>query len=355
MKKNFILLAMLGLIVSCVEDLYPEPMGPDRLLAMNADLYSTDTLHTVFLYFSGHNSIEYAEGVNVSIYVNGKLMDSTSKDIVDEDGRYELGYARYQLIAKFSEGDKVKIVAEKGSYHIEAEETVLPRPSIGEITYDTVIEEDPLSDEVSRYVALNVEVEDNRTGLDYYAVEVFLKKLCVKDDDGEVVEYLHDRINLDVSKEPLLTSNFPSSFEGIGSTEYDFYSNFMFWAFTDNSFNDSRYSLMLRVPYTYQFLPPPVMFVIGDEKFTMSLSLDVRLSRVPRSVYTTYMHKYFEHSALGTLVLFDTNCEYQSNVSGGTGIVNLWSSRIEEIGLGTFHYDAYGNDFDLFTLTSSGY
>lgn len=360
MKKIIILMAVLGLAVSCVEDLYPGTVGPDRILAMNADLYSTDTLHTVCLYFSGHNSIEYAGGANVSIYVNGELIDATSEDIKDMDDRGKKDYAIYQLNARFFEGDKVKIVAEKDDYHIEAEETVLPCPSIGDTGYDIVIEEDPLSGEVSKYVALNVGVEDNRAGIDYYAVEVFLKKLCTKDDDGKVVEDVYDRINVDVSKEPLLTANFPSSFEGIDSMEYDEYSNFMFWAFTDNSFRDSSYSLLLRVPYTkkYQFYPHHDMSASSGydengnwisivEKFTMSLSLDVRLSRVPRSVYTTYMNKYFECSTLSMLVLFDTNHEYQSNVSGGTGIVNLWSSRIEEISLGTFHYDIYNHDYEL--------
>lgn len=350
-------MAVLGLAVSCVEDLYPGTVGPDRVLAMNADLYSTDTLHTVLLYFSGHDSIENVDGATVSIYVNGELVDVTSEDISDEDGRNVNDYSRYQLNTRFSEGDMVKIVAEKDDYHIEAEETVLPCPSMGETGYDIVVENDPLSDIVSKYIALNVGVEDDKTGMDYYAVEVFLKKLCVKDDDGEVVEYAHDRINMDVSKEPLLTANFPSSFEGLESTEYDEYSNFLFWAFTDNSFRDSSYSLFLRAPYSYQFLPHHGMsassgydedgnWISVIEKFTMSLSLEVRLSRVPRSVYSTYMYKYFEYSALSSLVLFDTNHEYQSNVSGGTGIVNLWSSRIKEIELGTYHYDIYHSDFE---------
>ena len=358
-------MAMLGLAVSCVEDLYPGTLGPDRILAMNADLYSTDTLHTVLLYFSGHNSIEYAEGATVSIYVNGELTDVTSEDIRDKDGRHENEYARYQLKARFSEGDRVKVVAEKDDYHIEAEETVPPCPSTGKTSYDIVIEKDPLSDNVSKYISMNVEVEDDKTGMDYYAVEVFLNKLCIKDDDGEVVEEIYDRINVDVSKEPLLTANFPSSFEDIDSTEYDEYSNFLFWAFTDNSFRDSSYSLLLRAPYTYQFLPHHGMsassgydengnWISVVEKFTMSLSLEVRLSRVPRSVYSTYMYKYFEYCTLSSLVLFDTNHEYQSNVSGGTGVMNLWSSRIEEIGLGTFHYDVYNSDYDLTDLPFRG-
>ena len=83
------------------------------------------------------------------------------------------------------------------------------------------------------------------------------------------------------------------------------------------------------------------------EKYTMNLSLEIRFSRVPRSVYSAYMNRYFECSALSMLVLFDTNHEYQSNVSGGTGIVNLWSSRIEGIELGTFHYDIYNRDYEL--------
>lgn len=349
---------MLGLTLSCVEDLYPGTVGPDKVLAMNADLYSTDTLHTVLLYFSGHDSIECVKGATVSMYVNGELVDVTSEDIGDEDGMYMKEYARYQLSARFSEGDKVKIVAEKDDYHIEAEETVLPCPSIGDTGYDLVLEVDPISDELSRYIALNVEVIDDRTEIDYYAVEVILNKLCVKDDDGRVMEEVHDRINLDVSKEPLLTANFPSSFESIDSSEYDGYDSFVFWAFTDNSFRDGSYPLSLRSPFTDKFLPHHGMSATGGydedgnwielaEKYTMNLSLEIRFSRVPRSVYSAYMNKYFECSALSSLVLFDTNHEYQSNVAGGTGIVNLWSSRIKRIELGTFHYDIYNRDYEL--------
>ena len=65
---------MLGLTLSCVEDLYPGTVGPDKVLAMNADLYSTDTLHTVLLYFSGHDSMENADGATVSIYVSSKFI-----------------------------------------------------------------------------------------------------------------------------------------------------------------------------------------------------------------------------------------------------------------------------------------
>lgn len=357
MKKIIILLAALGLTLSCVEDLYPGTVGPDKVLAMNADLYSTDTLHTVLLYFSGHNSIEYVKGATVCMYVNGELVDITSEDISDKDEIYRKDYARYQLRGRFCEGDKVKLVAEKDDYHIESEETVLPCPTIGDTGYDLVLEVDPISDELSKYIAMNVEVKDDRTGLDYYAVEVFLKKLCVK-DDGKVMEEVHDRINLDVSKEPLLTANFPSSFESIDSSEYDEYDDFVFWAFTDNSFRDCSYSLSLRSPYTDQFRPHHSMSSTGGcdedgnwtmfaEKYTMNLSLEIRFSRVPRSVYSAYMNRYFECSALSMLVLFDTNHEYQSNVSGGTGIVNLWSSRIEGIELGTFHYDIYNRDYEL--------
>ena len=73
----------------------------------------------------------------------------------------------------------------------------------------------------------------------------------------------------------------------------------------------------------------------------MRLSAEVRLSRVSRAVYSRYLAKSFENSALSSLVLFDSTHEYPSNVKGGIGMVNVFSSTLREIEIGTFHYDMY--------------
>lgn len=346
MKKIIILLAALGIAVSCMDNLYPGTIGPDRLLAMNADLHSTDTLHTVRLYFSGHYSIEYVEDATVSIYVNGELMDTTSEDMPDDDVSYRGDYAVYQLNARFSEGDRVRIVAEKDDYHIEAEETVLPCPPVSDTDYEIVVEQDLMSDKMEKYIDFNIGIKDDSAGLDYYAAEVLLKKKCVRDNDGKVMAFFHDRLKLDVSKDPLLTSNFPSSLAPIGSSSYNRYEEFLFCCFTNDSFINSSYSLYLRTLYYYNLLSPHHNMSSG-EQYTMDLCFEIRYSRVPRSAYSAYMNSYLNGGALNLFIMFGQHHEYQSNVTGGTGCVNIWSSTVETIDLGTFHYDIYSRDVGL--------
>ena len=105
--------ALLLILTSCVDDLYPGTSGPVKLLGMDADLYTTDTLHEVMLYYSGYDSIEYAGDLTVSIYVNGELRDETSdcRPYYDKTSDYLKYPALYDLRATFSPGDKVRIVA----------------------------------------------------------------------------------------------------------------------------------------------------------------------------------------------------------------------------------------------------
>ena len=82
-------------------------------------------------------------------------------------------------------------------------------------------------------------------------------------------------------------------------------------------------------------------YVVKCLEYTMRLSAEVRLSRVSRAVYSRYLAQSFENSALSSLVLFDSTHEYPSNVKGGIGMVNVFSSALREIEIGTFHYDMY--------------
>lgn len=343
MRKIFLLITMACFLVSCVEDLYPGVLGPEKVLGLNADLRTTDSLHTVLLYYSKQTSTEAVEDASVSIFVNGELADMTSKaKMLKQD------YAQYELKAVLSEGDRVNIVAEKAGNRVEAEAEVLPRPTIVEVKHGFKREKDPLTELSSAFVDLGVGMEDYSSEISYYAIEVLLEKHCIRDDDGQAMEDYYDRIHLDISKEPLLTANFPSMFEIMSSSQYDLYSDFKYWAFTDTPFRGGSYSLSLRAPFTSEFYPHHVMVSTYGiaEQYTMTRTLEVRLSAVPRSVYTTYTSAYFDRSELSSLLIFNSDYGYPSNVRGGTGLVNVWSGAVERIDLGVCHYDMDTGDFD---------
>ena len=346
--------ALLLILTSCVDDLYPGTSGPVKLLGMDADLYTTDTLHEVMLYYSGYDSIEYAGDLTVSIYVNGDLRDETSdcRPYYDKTSDYLKYPALYDLRATFSPGDRVRIVARNEEFLAEAEVEVPPGPSFGRTGYSAGKEVDPVTSAESRYMEYNVEVMDSGEGTDYYTVDVFNKKICIQDDNGDVVENALDRLELDVSGEPLLSASFPSSFDVLSSSSGNSFDNYKYWAFTDNSFTGGSYTLSLRNYDVWSILPRHTMsstgyvdenghYVVKCLEYTMRLSAEVRLSRVSRAVYSRYLAKSFENSALSSLVLFDSTHEYPSNVKGGIGMVNVFSSTLREIEIGTFHYDMY--------------
>ncbi|MGN1215747.1 MAG: DUF4249 family protein [Candidatus Cryptobacteroides sp.] len=354
MRKIYSLTALLLILTSCVDDIYPGHSGPEKMLGMDADLFTTDTLHKVMLYYSGYDSIEYAGDLTVSIYVNGDLRDETSecRPYYDKPSDYLNYPALYDLRATFSPGDKVRIVARNDEFRAEAEVEVPEGPSYGKTGYSAGTKVDPVTSAESRFLEYRVEVQDSGEGTDYYTVEVFNKKVCIQDDNGEVVENVLDRLELDVSREPLLSASFPSSFDFMSSSSGNSFDHYKYWAFTDNSFTGDSYTLSLRNYDVWSILPRHSMTSTGhyDEngnyvqtsvEYTMRLSAVVRLSRVSRAVYSRYMAKSFDNSALSTLVLFDSTHEYPSNVKGGIGMVNVFSSEIREIEIGTFHYDMW--------------
>ena len=104
--------ALLLILTSCVDDLYPGTSGPEKLLGMDADLYTTDTLHEVMLYYSGYDSIEYAGDLTVSIYVNGDLRDETSdcRPYYDKTSDY-LKYPCKPLSYKAAKGFESRLVS----------------------------------------------------------------------------------------------------------------------------------------------------------------------------------------------------------------------------------------------------
>ena len=167
-----------------------------------------------------------------------------------------------------------------------------------------------------------------------------------------MVENALDRLELDVSGEPLLSARFPSSFDVLSPSSSNSFDNYKYWAFTDNSFTGGSYTLSLRNYDVWSILPRHTMsstgyvdenghYVVECLEYTMRLSAEVRLSRVSRAVYSRYLAQSFENSALSSLVLFDSTHEYPSNVKGGIGMVNVFSSALREIEIGTFHYDMY--------------
>lgn len=111
MKKIYLIIACF-LPLSCETALFPDPVGPEREIALQARILTTDTLHTIHAAYSTHDALETADDLTVACYVNGKCMAVTS-DSEPETGSWgeEVAWRAYRLRADIQPGDSVRIEA----------------------------------------------------------------------------------------------------------------------------------------------------------------------------------------------------------------------------------------------------
>lgn len=345
MKRISVLIVMVVALTSCFDHIFPEPSGPKKQLCIDARLYSSDTTHEVLVYISGYDSIEYVGDANVSIYLNGELADEVTYGVPypsSADQRHLP--AVYKLSARFNERDKVKIVAKKDDLHAEAEVEVLDRPHVGGVSCKVVEDIDPKKGTLAPYLVFEARIEDDSPQIQYYLVDVYCRKTCVRDKDGHIVDSLEKNLKMDVSKDPVLSENFASVFDNSGSSSYGIYDDFSYWAFNNTSFRGSAHILTLRTCDLRELDPfhGHQSDIYGEwEKFTMTISFDIRVSRVPAIIYNQYMKCVFKRSQISFLLLFDDTSGYPSNVQGGAGIVSAFSTDVKTIELGPFHYDYF--------------
>lgn len=352
MKKIPAIILLSVMLASCVDDIYPPAPGPEWILGMNADLYTTDTVHTVYLYYSGHNSVRYADGASITCYVNG-----TPVCIAEDCTSHTDETSIYEIRAVFHPGDEIRLAAAKDGEVIEADLVVPPTPEIDSFECMPVMEPEFRQTSYSRIMQINIGIRDNSQEDDYYAIEVSGKKICTEDRTGKVMEQ-SDALKVDVSAEPLFSDSFPSSFDVIGDTDVYLFHDFKYRAFTDNPFKDGHYTLCLRSADKEFFRARHVMkggyfdeenqvFVAEVEQYTMNLTLTARLSRVSRAVYSNYMMNAFDRTELSDITLFDSYHEYPSNVKGGTGLVNVFSCTTKDFDFEPVHYDMNTHKYPL--------
>lgn len=108
MKKIYLIIACF-LPLSCETALFPDPVGPEREIALQARILTTDTLHTIHAAYSTHDALESADDLTVACYVNGKCMAVTS-DSEPETGSWgeEVAWRAYRLRADIQPGDSVQ-------------------------------------------------------------------------------------------------------------------------------------------------------------------------------------------------------------------------------------------------------
>ncbi len=165
MRRYLLLIFILPLVASCSQMIVPAPVGADRILCLNARLYTADTLHTVSACYGGRTSVEPAPGTVVTCFVNGVKADEALAD--------SLGDALLQ--ARIEPGDTICITAEAPLAASVIAKSVAPSaPSIGY----AYIDDNP---------SVCMQVADSTPAEDYYVVKLYEDDLVYNKDGGEVV------------------------------------------------------------------------------------------------------------------------------------------------------------------------
>ena len=111
MKKIYLAIACF-LPLSCESALFPDPAGPEREIALQARLLTTDTLHTVHAAYSLHDFLASAADLTIACYVNGECVAVTSDSETDVDRwKNEMPWRSYRFRADIKPGDSVRIEA----------------------------------------------------------------------------------------------------------------------------------------------------------------------------------------------------------------------------------------------------
>ena len=177
MKKIFFI-AGLFMLASCETLLLPDPTGPERQIALQARLMTTDTLHTVYAAYSEHDSLEQAEDLTIACYVNGECVAVTSESVVGETEKYsdkKAQWRAYTFRADIHPGDSVRIEAtsptERATASVKAPDAV-PVP---EVSMDVIPSED--GESYLDRLRFRIHVEDQPGKRNWYRLSTSMRRV----------------------------------------------------------------------------------------------------------------------------------------------------------------------------------
>ena len=315
-------------VMSCDANLDLPASSPDKILVMNGEVSTADTVHTIRLV--GSSSSEGLFGVpdaTVSIFVNDLLVDETSEPFDRQN------YTRfYKIKANVKAGDKVKVTADCEWTHVEASYTMQEAPVIVGVE-----EEEP--------------VEMTYGELGHVSKAVFRRYMLDISDPAGIVNCYRISASLKVTKEILYdyyADLYPDRYYNhVGEkTEYANKEMVVFsllepvlnpgWAtvspihdyniFRDNVFDGKDYKLCLLLnddDYMYNVRYQGFSF---HDIFGFDMDLRFCLESIDEKAFQYY--STVEYDRNGTWMPIEYNCSsYPSNVIGGLGYVSFNSAK----------------------------
>jgi len=182
----FALAAFAAISSSCRKTIPYNPPYEGSMLVLNAQWYTTDTLHHVYLCRSTRANVEdVEEGLSLKCYVNGELVcePDTSWIMSRETGLGTVFHSRcFPVKAFLSPGDEVTLRAVSDSSDLTASAIVLPPPDVVVDTSSVYVQDAAFHD---RIYSFDVRLKDAPGTEDYYrafSLQAVSHSYWMKDD-----------------------------------------------------------------------------------------------------------------------------------------------------------------------------
>lgn len=349
-----ILLLTLPLLGACTRTLFPDPTGPEKLIALEARLNTADTLHTVYASYSLHDDVVPADDLTIACYVNGEKKAETT-----EYEAYTTQANAYRLRADIAPGDVVRIVAVPpgGAANAEAEATAPPAPLLERVEIDG----DLSGVGNGETLLVRIRLKDTPGERNWYRLQLFRRQETV---DVTCEEHFGPSRNArcghvaaevfpGTEKEPLLN---PTASEPADQRDRDYFLNRHNF-FTDELFMDGTYTLQVRAAAALFLLPELSSWTdTGDYwdedsgkivRYPMVYRTDremvVRISALTRTDFLrARLWEQNRFSLTGFYFfdeLFSEEMAYPENVQGGIGCVSVRSVSEIRQDLGSVRFD----------------
>ena len=348
MKKLSIFLFLLA-VISCETPVFIDPVGPERMLVLQARLLTSDSIHTVYASYSAHDSISCAQDLTISCYVNGVRVDQTSY-VNFVKGRV----AAYRVRANIHPGDSVRVEAEGPKEKAWAKVKALNAPPVPEVSFEKITKQAP-NGQSSSFFRFSIRVQDEPGQRNWYRMTCSSKQVLEwyaprnpywREEEGWVKEWEKEKdIWLDNSRDPLLNPDGrQTESEGYQDNEYNF--------FTDELFEDKNTVLTLEAGANFFFniygsYYNDYVDGINYNQHRLYHTAYFNFENLSREDYLYSRLLEMSHFSLGGLNyvgdLFSEDIALPQNVEGGLGLVTVRTVSRATVDLGITEFEEYYN------------
>lgn len=305
-------------LLSCERYIDINSNAPERVLTLDALLCSADSVHQAYL-FESTKTDAHALGGDGSfrVNVNGVTAWETAGAISNP----------IEFRAVLKEGDRIRLEADLGGRHVEAETEVMsPTPLPPMDTLMTSYTDEFGGGTMTRF---RIPLSGRKGERKWYMLQAFTEETVRVDwvapgvdyvRVGEILLHYRSACDIDVKDEPLLNGGIKL---GAGDDAEALISN-RYCIFSDETFSGGSYTLDISVE-DFSPVEDSREVVEGEYSCVRQVRRTLRLQTISQDAYNYINAFSAEDSGLGDIFFSDPQV-WPHNVSGGLGFVTVFAT-----------------------------